>query len=378
MIEAELLANFYGAAIDRARLTAALDGVRQRANAVSATFHIFERTPDRLRHRGQSSCSNTPIGADEMALLDELNPRTVALCNPACSAPSVLEDHFLPDSFQPEVRRWQEQLRAFGMGRFLAARITLDSAHEVGVAVHGHVAGDPLDPGTSEFLVNLMPHVREAVGHAVLVEAQRQSQLHMSHALDHLCHAVLTCDATGRITSINASAARLLGQACGTPSMAGLRVGDHVPRSLLARVKGGERVLRWQGSSQLLQVCAMPLGPGASADALSAAIDRSHVQLRSVSGTAWVIALADVEEAPSVEAGDLARSFDITHAEALLLRHLACGGDIGDFAATRGVSIHTARSQLKALMAKTGASRQADLVRMALATPAARFSEGLA
>jgi DNA-binding CsgD family transcriptional regulator len=37
------------------------------------------------------------------------------------------------------------------------------------------------------------------------------------------------------------------------------------------------------------------------------------------------------------------------------------------------VSIHTARTQLKQVMAKTRASRQADLIRLALASPSHLF-----
>ncbi|MBB4614027.1 helix-turn-helix transcriptional regulator [Novosphingobium taihuense] len=375
MVRAELLADFYGAAIDRSRLTAALDSVRLRTNAMSATFHLFERTPERLRHRWQSSCSNTPQAANQMALLDELNPRTVAHCNPEMSGPSVLEDHYLPDSFQPEVRRWQEQLRSFGMGQFLAARITLDGRHEVGVALHGRIEGGPLDPESRDFLIDLMPHVREAVGHVLRMQELRQGQGHLLGALDHLRHAILTCDGAGRITSINSSAVRLLGKASETCQSSRFRPGATLPRSLMARVVSGERVLRWQGGAQELQVCAMPLGMAQAGDALLLSLDCAKAPVGTTGSPGWVLALADPEDPPAVHAEDLARSFGISHAEALLLRHLALGGDLGEFAALRDVSIHTARSQLKALMAKTGASRQAELVRMALGTPGACMSD---
>lgn len=376
MVNAELLADFYGAAIDRRRLSLALDGVRQRTNAMTATFHLFERTPERLRHRWQSSCSNTPKGANEMALLDELNPRTVADCNPETSGPSVLEDHYLPDSFQPDVRRWQDQLRSFGMGQFLAARIPLDGRHEVGVALHGRLAGGALEPDSRALLVELMPHVREAIGHVIRMEEQREQGSHALCALQELRHGMLTCDATGRITAMNAAAAQLLSWACGSGMARDFDTGCQLPRALLTRAAQGERVIRWQGSGGVLQVCVKPL---ACADDNAKLLRKNHnsCQVReSGPDTGWVFTLADPAETITVDAEYLARAFDVTQAEALLLRHLAQGGDVSEFAARRDVSIHTARSQLKALMSKTGTTRQADLVRMALGGPLAFISTG--
>lgn len=54
--------------------------------------------------------------------------------------------------------------------------------------------------------------------------------------------------------------------------------------------------------------------------------------------------------------------FSLTAAEAALAVFLAGGGRLREFAASRGVSHETARSQLRALMAKSGVHRQSELV----------------
>nr|WP_237392546.1 helix-turn-helix transcriptional regulator [Aurantiacibacter rhizosphaerae] len=67
------------------------------------------------------------------------------------------------------------------------------------------------------------------------------------------------------------------------------------------------------------------------------------------------------------------RYFSITPREADLLVGLCNGLDPASYASQEGISIHTARSQLKNLMAKMNARRQSDLVRMTLSSPVGIF-----
>jgi DNA-binding CsgD family transcriptional regulator len=66
----------------------------------------------------------------------------------------------------------------------------------------------------------------------------------------------------------------------------------------------------------------------------------------------------------------LQRLFGLTSREAALLRILVEGGDLKTAAAKLAVSHETVRSHLKHIMETTGASRQVDLVRMVLSSPA--------
>ncbi len=66
----------------------------------------------------------------------------------------------------------------------------------------------------------------------------------------------------------------------------------------------------------------------------------------------------------------LQRLFGLTPREAAVLRILAEGGDLHAIAARLAISFETVRSHVKHIMETTGASRQADLVRMVLSSPA--------
>jgi len=67
-----------------------------------------------------------------------------------------------------------------------------------------------------------------------------------------------------------------------------------------------------------------------------------------------------------------AKLLGLTLAEARLVAALAQGETVELHATQRGIALGTARNQLKMALAKTGTSRQADLVRVALSSAAAQ------
>jgi len=56
--------------------------------------------------------------------------------------------------------------------------------------------------------------------------------------------------------------------------------------------------------------------------------------------------------------------FDLTEAEARLVGELAVGGALPEIADRIGLSHHTLRAQLRAILAKTGVHRQAELLQL--------------
>jgi DNA-binding CsgD family transcriptional regulator len=77
---------------------------------------------------------------------------------------------------------------------------------------------------------------------------------------------------------------------------------------------------------------------------------------------------------PDAVIGKLSRRLELmygmTPAEAQLTEALVNGKSVTDYADARNVTVNTVRTQLKSILAKTGATRQADLVRMVLTGPA--------
>lgn len=68
--------------------------------------------------------------------------------------------------------------------------------------------------------------------------------------------------------------------------------------------------------------------------------------------------------ATQVHAEHLVQAFGLTPAEKRLARFLVAGGRLMEAAKTFALSRHTVRNQLRAIFAKTGVQRQADLTRL--------------
>ena len=66
----------------------------------------------------------------------------------------------------------------------------------------------------------------------------------------------------------------------------------------------------------------------------------------------------------------LGELFELTPAEANLALKLARGMSLAEVSEEQGISPHTARAQLKSIFAKTGVTRQAELVRLVLKSAA--------
>jgi DNA-binding CsgD family transcriptional regulator len=85
-----------------------------------------------------------------------------------------------------------------------------------------------------------------------------------------------------------------------------------------------------------------------------------------VRDAAVAIFIADPESGRIHDPEVLGAMYSLTHSEAELVRLLATGMSLEEAAEGRGVSVNTARSHLKHVFAKTGTSRQGELVRLVL------------
>jgi DNA-binding CsgD family transcriptional regulator len=85
----------------------------------------------------------------------------------------------------------------------------------------------------------------------------------------------------------------------------------------------------------------------------------------------WLVLVFDPEATRPIAERTLQQVLGISAAEAALARRLALGVTVAEAATQLGISIHTARSQLKSVFAKVGVRTQAQLVRRILNGPAA-------
>jgi DNA-binding CsgD family transcriptional regulator len=168
-------------------------------------------------------------------------------------------------------------------------------------------------------------------------------------------------DAQGSVTEINRAAKRMLDAGDGLVFSTGKlhtkeRSAQRELESAIAMVLAGgaERPLsvrRARGSQLTIIVTPM-------------AVDASDTLGRSARA---IVFISDPDLVPENAGTRVAALYGLTRSEAEIAQGIASGKDIGDIAKIRGTRLSTARTQLKTLMSKIGASRQSDVVRSLLA-----------
>jgi len=176
--------------------------------------------------------------------------------------------------------------------------------------------------------------------------------------------AAFAADASLTVTAVNAAGSSVLGITRGA-RLADLALSEGEADLLCAQIA---RMLRSNGTeSVVLRVRTI------RADRLIVL----HLRLvRPETEPAFVIAVTSELGWPAGFTDLLRGAFDLTPAEAEVMRALAEGQALSDVATTRGRSIDTVRAQLKSIMAKTETRSQSELVRLTLSTmELAQFSD---
>ena len=248
---------------------------------------------------------------------------------------------FFQETARPEKREW-----------FAASFFSVDGGDWCWPIFRGD------DPFTSEDAIRLArvgPFLAKVVSLARKFAAfDLTSKL---SALERVSSAAVVIDATGRATQMNLPAQNLLGAdfnlVRGRPS---------------ARDPASNRRLQHLVSSALH---AAPRGPQSYAPIVVDRDEAPWLLVEAMPVTAFgsdlfspgrvILLLTDLTSPLRPEATQLGAAFGLTVAEAKLAAKLASGSGIEGAAASLGVSRETARTQLKAVFAKTNTRRQAEL-----------------
>ncbi|ENO81149.1 regulatory protein LuxR [Thauera sp. 28] len=213
----------------------------------------------------------------------------------------------------------------------------------------------------------LLPHLHAAVqlrASLDIAEVERHCYVGM---LDRLSVGVVLLDRNARILRLNQAATEILGRRDGLSVVAG---------SLSAALNGEGRALR--GLIERAVVAGARHEPGV-VDGMSISRPSGGPQLgvavRAMPPTEWsepssrpaamvIIRDPDVRLLASDE--QLKRLYGLTNAEASLALELMAGRTVDEAAQALGISRNTARCQVRAIFAKTGVTRQAELLRVLL------------
>jgi DNA-binding CsgD family transcriptional regulator len=175
-------------------------------------------------------------------------------------------------------------------------------------------------------------------------------------ALNNQDLAVLIVDRDGEMRFANTSAEAILRRGDGLTMVRGRLTATSAEMALsgllagaVERHHGGAMAVSRPFGHQPYHVLVAPLAPQS---ALVGAWQRP------------LVLISDPERRTPLSADLLAQLFRFTAAESRLAMALLAGAEPAEYATANGVSLATVRTQLRALLAKTGTRRQAELVRL--------------
>ncbi|MGI4876853.1 MAG: hypothetical protein ACRYG4_05150 [Janthinobacterium lividum] len=370
MVSSQLLLDVYGCSHDATRWRPVLDGLCRELDVCSAVVQVFEKQTDVLSEcwTARDSTSLAHAARHDAFINNPANPRLDRrLAGPIRSGGILRDsDHFPARS--GAMAQLRTQLRAAGLGNAVGTGFNVSSRRTFTLMLH-RASGDPrpFDEADESFLKELAPHLEQASRLSGEFGRVRSTEAALGSALGRLSTGVVLCDLDRRVRWINPAAEAVL---AGSGDIRIVRdrlrcdddADDRAVARLVATTAGGgpgeARVVAIGLHGSPVQVMAVPLatpmGPDGDEPDLVALI------------------LCRPGEVPPVAAAEVAELFGLSPAEARLTVALYGGASVNDYASSRGISVGTARVQLKQVLGKTQTRRQSELVRQICASVVAR------
>jgi PAS domain-containing protein/DNA-binding CsgD family transcriptional regulator len=362
----------YEAAVEPEAWTAALTGVADLLGAVGAQFFLWDKQASaapfaavgRLPEEGNAAY---------VRYYGAIDPRREALERVPVGKLFTADEHFDGGRFRKS-EFFNDFLVPYGVPYVAGGRVLQSAGLSAVVAVLRNFRQGPFEPREVAALERLMPHLRRAARlHSQVGSLRRQNQA-LEAALDRLTFGVLITDGAGRVLLLNYAAEEIAAANDGLLLQGG-RLGatraeeaTALTRCIADAVRtagrrngqgGGSICISRPSGRRPFAVLVAPLSPETP---LAAEHERP----------AALVLITDLDRRQDVLGRRLVELFGLTAAEACVSVALVAGKRLEDIAEERGVRMPTLRTQMRAILDKTGTDRQADLMRLIVGLPAVR------
>jgi DNA-binding CsgD family transcriptional regulator/PAS domain-containing protein len=368
-----LIGDIYDAALDPSRWTAVL---RQARDVVGGSAAVVVSKDARTKclqiyhHCGGMDPYYRQLYFDQF---EKLDPTTGVQVMSEIGEPIGTVDVMALEEFQ-KTRFYQEWRRPQGVVDFVTAALDKTASRAVLFGVFRQHQHGFVDDDTRWRMRQIVPHIRRAVLIGKVIEHKTAEATTFADALDGLSAGMFVVDAEGRIVHTNTSGRALLedGAALGgahgrirpTDAAAGRTLKD-----IVAAAGHGDKAINTKG-------IAVPLtgrdGQRYAAHVLPLTAGTRQRASASYSAVAAVFVRKAEIEAPS-EPEIIAKHFQLTPTELRVLLSIVDIGGVRETSEALGIGESTVKTHLHRVYGKTGASRQADLVKLV-----ASFSSPLA
>jgi DNA-binding CsgD family transcriptional regulator len=223
----------------------------------------------------------------------------------------------------------------------------------------------------SEGLVfqTLLPHLQRALTLYLQFNQMQASVLGLESALDAFEHAVFGLDREGRVVLSNRHAEALARSATCIRLTNGRLIATHPAQNaqfqalLSEMINAGNSINLSSGGAMLLHNNSVANRLRVTVTPLRSTLPGSAVQL------AALVFLSDPDARPQSRTATLRSLYGLTPVEARVAELLLEGLDVRAVSEALGMTLETTRFRVKQVLAKTGAGRQSELIRLMLSLP---------
>jgi DNA-binding CsgD family transcriptional regulator len=281
-----------------------------------------------------------------------------------------------PDELLLRGEYYNDYLSHLGVLYGVGATLRSDGANSSNISIFRKLGAEPFGEQERKFLLILVPHLQQAFQIHTRIQGLERKADAAADAIDQLTRGVVLLGADGRVLLANSSATAL----CASDPALKLTA-----RGLVAAVPSENRRLHQLIRGALTTGKGLHAGGGTSISrsglrrplhVLVTPLRTSAIHLGKEVPTVAVF-ISDPDRKPISESQVFSLLYGLTQAESRLALSLAEGRSLKDAAEQLGVAQSTVRSQLKSIFGKTNTSRQSQLVRLLLLTPALWAQRGI-
>lgn len=277
---------------------------------------------------------------------------------------TALKD-ILPDRELVDSDYYRQYLQPVGLFHILGVDTAEPGGMMARLRISRRQAENEFSAAERDLLERLTPHLRRAIQiYATLNRTTSERDVYAG-AVSQLAMATIILDEQARVLNANPVAQVLLDQADGLTvkgkhlQLAGRDANRELQQAVETIIKAQQ-----QGHPSVARALRVPRSGGRADLGLVVRPVPVSEWSEGQSSPCAAVFVSDPDLHESASKHTLGELFELTPAEANLAILLARGLSLADVSQTQNISQHTARAQLKSIFAKTGVSRQAELVRL--------------
>jgi DNA-binding CsgD family transcriptional regulator len=267
-----------------------------------------------------------------------------------------------------ETRLYREWMQPQGFVDFLGCHLDKSGGTCIPVTVIRHERDGLVDEPAVARMNLLVPHVRRAALIGKVIDLRTCEAATLADTLDGLAAGIVLVDGTSRITYANANGQAMLDDGTILSGRGGRLAAreadaDHVLKEVFAAADRGDDAV---GSRGVVVSMVTPGGQRYVAHVLPLTAGARRRAGRTYDAAAAMFVHEAALETPSMPDA-LAKAYKLTAMELRVLLGIVQVGGGPSVAEELGISETTVRSHLRHVYEKTGANRQADLVKLVAA-----------